>query len=46
MMSQVHQLLASGANLLMPVLVMKSDQQNQALGTVLDFAYEALKEVL
>ena len=41
---QVHQLLTSGANLLMFVEIVKNDDRIH-LGTVVDYAYEAFKEV-
>ena len=44
---QVHHLLTNGANLLMPVNLIKSLQLKRCYkaATVLDFAFEAFKEV-
>ena len=41
---QVHQLLTSGANLLMSVDVVRSDSRLHS-GTVVDYAHETFKEV-
>lgn len=41
---QVHQLLTSGANLLMSVDIVRSDSLLHS-GTVVDYAHETFKEV-